>query len=234
MRTLLLFSLSLSLLIGCTNSGVTPQPSPAPAMANLSATIAPVVTPTQPPPTQPPPSRSGATATVTNAPADVPYPAGCTPAEVETFFGRFLAAFNHGDLAALRAFFPTVEAGRSITDHTGERFVWYSVGDTHPDGSGRHFVAYDLATLWAYFAERHGQHETLRLASVKVSASQQDPINVNMSLSLHRAADDVPSGAGTPPGQASGKGVLNCRDQTLRVLGFGQGPGPGAAATPTR
>lgn len=158
------------------------------------------------------------------------YPVGCTPAEVEAFLNRFLSAFNRGDQEALHTFFPTIAADRGYADYTGEKFVWYSMTDQHPDGSKRHFVAYDLPTLWGYFAERHVQHETLHLASVAVG--EQDPLNGRMTLNLYRAADDVAPNAGVPPGQAIGKAVMNCRDQTLRVVSLAQWRDP--TATPTR
>ena len=99
--------------------------------------------------------------------------------------------------------------------------------DNRLDGSKQHFVTYDLPTLWTYFAERHDQHETMRLASVRVS--KQDTFVANMDLRIYRSADDLPPSAGVPPGQAIGKGVMNCRDQKLLVVSLGQG----GVATPT-
>jgi len=178
---------------------------------------------------RPQPSVSSVTASAAT-PSRTAYPAGCTPAEVEALLSRFLIAFNQGDQGALRAFFPTVATGQGIPDFTGEKFVWYSMTDNRLDGSKRHFVTFDLPTLWAYFEERHAHHETLRLASVQVS--QQDSFTANMSLNLYRTADDVPPDAGVPAGQATGKAVMNCRDQTLRVMSLGQGRDP--TATPMR
>lgn len=158
------------------------------------------------------------------------YPVGCTPAEVEAVLNRFFSAFNRGDQETLHALFPPTAADQGYADYTGEKFVWYSMTDQYPDGSKRHFVAYDLPTLWSYFAERHAQHETLRLASVAVG--EQDPFNARMALNLYRTADDVAPDAGVPPGQATGKAVLNCRDQTLRVVSLAQWRD--STATPTR
>lgn len=174
-----------------------------------------------------PPTAVGSATAGASPPSASAYPTGCTPAEVEAFLDRFLAAFNQDDMVALRAFFPVTATGQSIPDSTGEKFVWYSMTDNRLDGSKRHFVAYDLPTLWAYFAERHTHQERLRLASVRVS--QQDSFTANMTLYLYRTADDVPPDAGFPAGQATGKAVMNCRDQTLRVLSLGQG----GVATPT-
>jgi len=230
----LLFTLGL-LLAAC-----------GPAGGNASAvTVASVVPTTTPPPigaatatrgassvAQATTTRSGtASAAATNRPDGATYPVGCTPAEVEAFLERFLDAFNRGDAAALRTFFPTVATGRGVLDYTGEKFVWYSMTDQQADGSKRHFVTYDLPALWEYFAARHARRETMRLASVRVN-NRQGWIVVGLSLQLYRVADDVLPAAGSPPGQATGKAELNCRDQTLLVVSLGQGRD--ATPTPSR
>ena len=198
-------------------------------------TAAPPTTPTigtpatPPPETQAPrPSTAVGSATAgASTPSASAYPIGCTPAEVEAFLNRFHTASNQGDLNALRAFFPAVATGQGIPDFTGEKFVWYSMTDNRLDGSKRHFVTFDLPTLWAYLAERRAHQERLRLASLQVS--RQDATVANLQVNFYRTADDVPPDAGRPPGQATGKAVMNCRDQTLLVMSLGQG----GVATPT-
>jgi hypothetical protein len=167
-----------------------------------------------------------------STPSASAYPVGCTPAEVEAFLGRFLDAFNRGDIAALHAFFPTVAfptvaPGLPGGDYSGEKFVWYSMTDERLDFSKRHFVTFDLPPLWAYFAERHTHQERLRLAHVKVS--RQEATVANLEVNFYRTADDLPPDAGFPPGQAIGKVVMNCRYQTILVMSLGQG----GVATPT-
>ncbi len=218
------------ILTACGTSGESATPSSV--TPSVVSTITVATTPQQEIPATQSRPNTRSTATALATPHAIPYPVGCTPAEVEAFLNRFLAAFNRGDQEALRTFFPTIAAGRSVTDYSGEKFVWYSMTDQRPDGSKRHFVAYDQPALWTYFAERHAQHEMLRLASVTIQVNQQDPFNANMSLFLHRTADDLLPDAGFPPGQATGKVVMNCRDQTLRVFSFGQGRD--ATPTPTR
>lgn len=215
-------------LVGCATAGAMPTPAtPARATPNptaLAATSTPTPTLWS--------ARIGTATSVSATPADGPYPAGCTPPEVEAFLARFLDAFNRGDTATLQSFFPSVASGRGVTDYSGQKFVWYSMTDTNLDGSKRHFVAYDFPALWAYFAERHAHHETLRLASLRVS--KHDSVTANLTLNLHRTADDLQPDVGTPPGQATGKGVLNCRDRTLLLLSLGQGRDPAASASPAR
>ncbi len=222
-RTLLCL-MGVLLLGACAGGEITTMPIAAPT---TTPTISTPATPfPETPVLRPQPAVGSATAGV-STPSASAYPIGCAPAEVEVFLNRFLAAFNGGDIAALRAFFPATATGQSVVDYTGEKFVWYSMTDNRLDGSKRHFVAYDLPTLLAYFEERHAHQERLRLASVRVS--QQDSFTANMTLYLYRTADDVPPDAGFPAGQATGKAVMNCRDQTLRVLSLGQG----GVATPT-
>ncbi len=161
------------------------------------------------------------------------YSVNCTPAKVEAFLERFLDAFNRGDQAALRTFFPTVAfptVGPNLPggDYSHEKFVWYSMTDERLDFSKRHFVTFDLPPLWAYFAERHTHQERLRLARVQVSRQEADV--ANLEVNFYRTADDVPPDAGRPPGQAIGKAVMNCRDQTILVMSLGMGGGRG---TPT-
>jgi len=227
-RTLLCL-ISVLLLSACASGEASTRPSAAPT---TTPTIGiPAIPRPETPVLRAATAVGSVTAGASTASASA-YPRGCTPAEVGAFLDRFLAAFNQGDIVALRAFFPTTATGRSIPDYTGEKFVWYSMTDNRLDGSKRHFVAYDLPTLWAYFEERHAHQETLRLASISILISQQDPLNANMSVNFYRTADDVPLAAGFPAGQATGKAVMNCRDQTLRVLSLGQGRDP--TATPTR
>jgi len=172
---------------------------------------------------QNPTPNAGATARSTAA-----YPVGCTPGEVVAFLERFLSAFNRGDSAALRTFFPAEAAGQGVVDYSGEKFVWYSMTDEHMDSSKRHFVAFDLPALWTYFEERHAHQERLRLADVQVS--RQDATVANLIVNFYRTADDVPPEAGLPPGQATGKAVINYRNRTILVMSLGMG---GGGATPT-
>lgn len=159
-------------------------------------------------------ARTRATAATPRA-AD--YLAGCAPAEIEAFLARFLDAFNRGDLAALQTFFPAEAAGKGNWDFAGKKFQNFSMTDQQPIGSKRHFVAYDLPVLWAYFADRFARHERLALVYLGVTG-QQAPL-ADLTLTFQRTADDVPADLGL----AHGKAVLNCRDGTFIFLNVGQG-----------
>ncbi len=236
-RRTLVCLIGVLLLSACASGEASTKPSAAPT---TTPTTAPPPTPTigipvtsrpETPVLRPSTAASSATASA-STPSASAYPRGCTPAEVEAFLNRFLDAFNQGDSAALRAFFPTmafptVATGLPGGDYSGEKFVWFSMTDNRLDGSKRHFVTFDLPPLWAYFAERHAHQERLRLAHVKVG--RQDATVANLEVNFYRTADDVPPDAGRPPGQAIGKAVMNCRDRTLLVMSLGQG----GIATPT-
>lgn len=163
------------------------------------------------------PTTTAGTRATAATPRAADYLAGCAPAEIEAFLARFLDAFNRGDLAALQTFFPTEAAGKGNFDFAGKKFQWFSVTDQQPIGSKRHFVAYDLPTLWAYFGDRFARRERLALVYLGVTG-QQAPL-ADLTLTFQRTADDVPADLGL----ARGKGVMNCRDRTFIVLSWGQG-----------
>jgi len=232
-RRIFLCLMGLFLLGACAAGGAaTVQTAAPPTMLPTSppATPAPV-TPTR----RSQPSVSSATVGL-STPSTTAYPIGCTTAEVEVFLGRFLDAFNRGDIDALHTFFPlvaapTVAPGLPGGDYSGEKFVWYSMTDERLDFSNRHFVTFDLPALWTYFAERHAHQERLRLATLRVG--RQDAIVANLEVNFYRSADDLPPDAGFPPGQATGKAVINCRYQKILVMSLGQGSGRGTP-TPSR
>jgi hypothetical protein len=224
MHRTLLCLMGVLLLGACAGGEVTTMPI---AASTTTPTIGIPATPRPETPVLRVQTAVGSATAGVSTPSASAYPIGCTPAEVEAFLERFLAAFNEGDMSALRAFFPATATGQSVVDYSGEKFVWYSMTDNRLDGSKRHFVTFDLPTLWAYFAERHAHQERLRLATLRVG--RQEATVANLEVKFYRTADDVPPDAGVPPGQAIGKAVMNCRDQTLLVMSLGQG----GVATPT-
>ena len=78
----------------------------------------------------------------------------CSTNDVRRVVGRFIDAFNRGDLAQLDLL---------VSD---QLFAWYST-----DAPGQRFnaEAKDRSTLLAYFAARHQQHEHLELISLDVT-----------------------------------------------------------------
>ena len=106
-------------------------------------------------------------------------PAGCTPRDVASRFMEFFAALEAAETSSLAAFFAKEDPPGKATEPAGRAFRWYSVtegGGAGPETGGnreplRHFVAYDVADLLPYLAERQQQHERMRLVAVEVGTS---------------------------------------------------------------
>lgn len=150
-------------------------------------------------------------------------PAGCTREGAAHLIEGFFAAFNAGDQAQLGRFF-------------GGRFHWYSVTEGDLEHGGRHFVAYHPRSglllgpfppgsrvtvgqhelLLPYFAERHAHGERLQLRAVDGHADTARGL-FHFVYTITREADDLPSDLGGPDHRASGKGAIDCLDQTIMV-----------------
>jgi hypothetical protein len=126
----------------------------------------------------------------------------CSPWEVRQVVGRFVDAFNRGDVAQL---------DQLVSD---QQFVWYAT-----DAPGQRFnaEASDRSTLMAYFAARHRQHEQLVLNWVDVTFTT--PGRGGLWGHLTRSADD-----GLPPTVYESKGEVQCvsRPSSLTVWGMGR------------
>jgi len=143
---------------------------------------------------------------VTVRPGGGGLPAACDLTVVSRIVTDFLAAFNRGDMNALISTFPTV-AAYPYADQPG--FQWYSVTDLNG-----HFVTYDPAELPAYFAARHRHHEHLALLRLEVAASWHPGVDIVYRLT--READDL------PPHEMSGKGAVDCAEETIFVWSMAQ------------
>ena len=140
---------------------------------------------------------------------DSTLPSGCGPREVAQLIMRFFDAFNNGDQEQLDRFFG-FESG----------FQWYSVTEGDPSKGGRHFVAYNPEDLLAYFAERHQQHERLRLITVDVAGPSWHG-GVDIAYFLTRRADDLEPGLEGSERIVHGKGAINCEKQQIFVWSMG-------------
>jgi hypothetical protein len=118
--------------------------------------------------------------------------------------GRFVDAFNRGDVAQL---------DQLVSD---QQFVWYAT-----DAPGQRFNAEadDRSTLMAYFAARHRQHERLVLNSVEVTFT--NPGQGGFWFVLTRSADD-----GLPPTNYNGKGEVQCATRPSSMTVWAMGPLP--------
>jgi hypothetical protein len=122
-------------------------------------------------------------------------PSPCTVSDVREVVGRFIEAFNRGDLAQL---------DQLVSD---QLFSWYST-----DAPGQRFdeEAKDRGTLIAYFAARHQQHERLALNSLDVGFTNDRA--GGFTFSLTRSADD-----GLPPTRYGGKGEVQCANKPISL-----------------
>ena len=114
----------------------------------------------------------------------------CTPENARQIVGRFIDAFNRGDLSQLDQLFA----------HLGDGFNWYST-----DAPGERFnaEASNRDTLIEYFAARHRQHEHLVLNSLDITYTNDS--EVGFWFRLTRSADD-----GLRPTAYNGKGGVQC------------------------
>jgi hypothetical protein len=82
----------------------------------------------------------------------------------------------------------------------------------------RHRVLYDRADLFAYFGERHQQHERIVLIEVIVSVSQL-PEAVGLTFRVRREADDLPAWLSPVAG---GKAGIECTEHAIYLWSMGQ------------
>lgn len=138
----------------------------------------------------------------------IPFPIGCRPEEVTRLVTDFLTAFNNGEQDRLVRFFPTADTPEGVPNFKPEQFQWYSATVQEHDGAKRHFVTYRRAPLFAYFAERHRQHERLQVRELGVTPTP-DPRTVSIIFTLDRQADDLPAAP------SYGKGEIHCPSGTI-------------------
>lgn len=132
-------------------------------------------------------------------------PTDSTGAEVRQLVNRFVQAFNAGDQ-------PTLQR---LWTRSGHGFEWYSTDapGQRIDPAGR-----DRASLGAYFAERHGHREALRLTSFQFNGNAASYGNFEYHLVRH--ADDL------SPTAYVGKGAALCTTmpRTIAVWSMASNP----------
>jgi hypothetical protein len=118
--------------------------------------------------------------------------------------GRFIDAFNRGDISQL---------DQLVSD---QQFAWYST-----DAPGQRFnaEAQNRGTLMAYFAARHQQHELLRLRTLDVTFT--DATSGGFWFRLTRSADD-----GLAPTAYNGKGGIQCTTMPKSLTTWAMDPLP--------
>ena len=132
---------------------------------------------------------------------------GCRAAQTTVTINRFIAAFNHGDRAALNN---QIWGGKLY-------FKWYSV--TAEPGARVDPDARRRDTLMTYFAIRHAAGEQLLLTSLRLNGMTADAYR-NFEFHLLRSANDQPAG----PLRYQGKGATSCA--TGRLITWVMTPSP--------
>lgn len=148
-------------------------------------------------------------------------PDECSLARVGEAMLALFDAVEAGDLDAIeRAFAPARTTGDLAEDaKDGEiGFQWYTMTvDGVTEGSGGASQVIDRETVGAYFAERFGKHERMRVLVFDARRQDSLPSSAGGSLVVARAADDLPQADG---GEllAHGKYGVNCRSGTFFAL----------------
>lgn len=138
----------------------------------------------------------------TSGSAGTPNP--CTAQAAHDVVGRFIDAFNRGDIARLDQLFSAQQFDVYSTDAPGQRF---------------NAQARDRGTLMAYFMARHQQHEHLALISLDITYI--DSRDIGFWFRVTRSADD-----GLPPTRYNGKGGVQCATMPTSLIVWAMDPLP--------
>src|SRR5258708_37762538 len=98
-----------------------------------------------------------------------PGAASCTDGTSRQLVESFISSFNKGDTAELNRLF------------SSDVFEWYS---TDAPGARVGNEAYDRAGLTAYFAERHREHEQLKLESFQFNGEPPGGLGARGSFDI--------------------------------------------------
>lgn len=133
------------------------------------------------------------------------FPAGCGPQEMVAFVNTFIEIYNAGDVAELEQFF-------------ADQFTWYTDGvakgiEVDP---ATYFETSRRDELAEYISLRHTQGERLRLLKISVAGPGWHD-GMDISFTLAREADDLPTTPERPIRVAMGKGMVTCPEKRISV-----------------
>ena len=151
---------------------------------------------------------------------------GCDETAIRGVVGDFIAAFNAGDQAGLARVFP---AKGSDGDHPWagdpDQLRWFTLTRADPGTGVDALNLYTRATLLAYFAARHAQHERMRVVELVINPAASGPLTAAINFRITRTADDLPEST------FGGKGGVGCAHGVIYL--WSQGGPSGSVATPT-
>jgi hypothetical protein len=137
------------------------------------------------------------------------FPTGCGPQEIVEFINRFIAAYNSGDTDGLDQFFDA-------------HFNWYTDGVAQGQSvdPATFFRTSRRDELAEYITLRHAQGDRLRLLEISVAGpGWHDGMDVTFTLA--READDLPTTANRLIRVARGKGMVTCPVKRIYVWNMG-------------
>jgi hypothetical protein len=137
------------------------------------------------------------------------FPQGCGPQEIVAFVNHFIEVYNVGDVAELEQFF-------------ADQFIWYTDGvakgiEVDP---ATYFETSRRDELAEYISLRHTQGERLRLLEISVAGPGWHD-GMDITFTLAREADDLPTTPERPIRVARGKGMVTCPEKRISVWSMG-------------
>ena len=137
------------------------------------------------------------------------FPAGCEPREIVEFVNRFIETYNSGDVAELDQFFAA-------------NFTWYTdgVAEGIKVDPATYFETSSRSELAEYISLRHVQGERLRLLEISVAGPGWHD-GMDITFTLAREADDLPTTANRLIRVARGKGAVTCSEKRIFVWSMG-------------
>lgn len=137
------------------------------------------------------------------------FPIDCSPQEIVEFVNRYIDTYNAGDVDELDQFF-------------GETFTWYTdgVAEGIRVDPATYFETSSRDELAEYISLRHAQGERLRLLEISVAGPSWHR-GMDITFTLAREADDLPTTANRPIRVARGKGAVTCPEKSIVVWSMG-------------
>lgn len=131
-------------------------------------------------------------------------PPNCSPLEITQLIDNFAKAYDAGSF-------------EQITQYLDLDRFEYFVGGTKAGKSYEEIRTSSRTELFAYFAQRHAQHEEIqRLEPLVVSPTDNPTGSMLITFILSRRADDFPEV------QAGGKAIVDCQSGKLsRFIWYG-------------
>ncbi len=157
--------------------------------------------PTEPTTTTSTPATRFASATTIREPSSLP---NCSQLEITQLIDSFAKAYDAGSF-------------EQITQYLDLDRFEYFVGGTKAGKSYEEIRTSSRTELFAYFAQRHAQHEEIqRLEPLVVSPTDNPTGSMLITFILSRRADDFPEV------QAGGKAIVDCQSGKLsRFIWYG-------------